>query len=319
MQFHQIGGPEVLSLEEISNQVAKKSVTGNKNRKEVRVLLAGVNFIDVYHRRGQYGLPLPSGIGIEGIGETADGDRVFWLSSLGSYSQYIDIDEEALTQLPRSSLTDEQILPLLCQGMTAHYLVDSAHSAKAGEVALVTAAAGGVGLLLIQLLKAKGVTVLAFASSVERAELARKHGADLVGTYSELNRIVGESRQNSGVDGVNVVYDSVGKDYFDLCLDSLAPAGMYVLYGGASGPVPPFDLMRLNSKSLAIRRPTLATYTATSTERIRRLTELISLAERGQLVYPEAKIFPLSQASQAHALIESRTYSGKIALDPWKI
>lgn len=286
----------------------------------VKVSLAGVNFIDVYHRRGQYALPMPAeigtGIGIEGIGSLQNGEQVFWLSAIGSYAQEINVAENQLTRLPKSTLSNEEILPLLCQGMTAHYLVDSAYSVRAGEWALVTAAAGGVGLLLTQLLKVRGANVIALSSTPERAKIAMEHGADMVGTYDEMSSLVSTATNGAGV---NVVFDSVGKDYFDNCLHSLAPSGMYLLYGGASGPVPPFDLMRLNAKSLGIRRPTLATYTSTESERLARLSELISLTESGKLRYPTTRVFPLNQAQAAHELLESRRHSGKIGLDPWKI
>ena len=309
IRFHQQGGPEVLQLEESELPVSRADEV------LLKVDLAGVNFIDVYHRRGQYPLPMPSGIGIEGIGTVESGERFFWLSALGSYAQYVALPQDSLTVLPPTSLSDEELLPLLCQGMTAHYLMDAAYPAKTGEVALVTAAAGGVGMLLIQLLKHQGVKVIALTSSPERSKIASEYGADVVGLYSQMGELV---RANSD-GGVNVVYDSIGKDYFDHCLDSLAPAGMYVLYGGASGPVPPFDLMRLNSRSLAIRRPTLSTYTADASSRERRLQALIALVESQSLRYPPAKIFSIGRSRQAHELIESRQYSGKIGIDPWKI
>lgn len=309
IRIHQTGGPEVLIQEE------KELPPRKTDQMSVRVELAGVNFIDVYHRRGQYALALPSGIGIEGIGVSESGERYFWLNAMGSYAQEINVAAESLTRLPESELSPAELLPLLCQGMTAHYLVDSASIVHAGDVALVTAAAGGVGLLLIQLLKSRGVLVIACASTQERAEIAHNHGADVVGIYSQIEELVAETTNGRGV---NVLYDSVGKDYFDVCLEALAPGGMFVLYGGASGPVPPFDLMRLNGRSLAIRRPTLATYTTTPNERIRRLNDLVALRNQGRLRYPTTRIFSLAEVATAHRLIESRTYSGKIGIDPWK-
>ena len=305
------GGAEALSLEEIP-----PPTTTPVDHLRLRVDIAGVNFIDVYHRRGQYPLPLPSGIGIEGIGTAENGERYFWLSAMGSYAQEISLPSGALTPLPNNSLSDEDLLPLLCQGMTAHYLVDSAYSVNEGDVALVTAAVGGVGLILIQLLKARGAKVIALTSSKERAERALNHGADIAGLYDEMEKV---THNLTGGDGVNVVYDSVGKDTFDRSFALLGNGGMFVLYGGASGPVPPFDLMRLNSKSLAIRRPTLATYTASVPERLRRLQDLLSFRERGLLRYPSATVLPLADAAKAHLLLESRQHSGKIGLAPWKI
>lgn len=310
IRIHQIGGPEALSLDEI--ELGKPS----EDQTRIRVELAGVNFIDVYHRRGQYQVPLPCTLGIEGIGRSETGDSFFWLSAMGSYAQELNINKDALTKIPPTKLTHQELLPLLLQGMTAHFLVDSAYQVKSGESALVTAAAGGVGSLLVQLLVLRGVTVIACASTEERAERARLLGAEHAGTYEKMGEIVADATK--GV-GVNVVYDSVGKDYFDTCLGLLAPSGMYILYGAASGPVPPLELMRLNNKSLGIRRPTLATYTSSASERQRRLNELISLAEKGLIQYQPTKVFPLEQAKQAHELIESRRWSGKIGLHPWNL
>ncbi|NDA81155.1 MAG: quinone oxidoreductase [Actinobacteria bacterium] len=312
VRIDQTGGVEVLRVEEI--ELARPALQSDQEL--IKVTLAGVNFIDIYHRRGQYQMPLPTSLGIEGIGEDQQGRRVFWLNALGSYAQAINAPKSALTALPETNLSSEEILPLLCQGMTAHYLVDSAHRPASGDFALVTAAAGGVGLILIQLLVARKVRVIACASTPERAALARQHGAEFAGTYSEMEELVNSA---TGGLGVHVVYDSVGKDYFDQLLSLLAPSGMFILYGGASGPVPLFDLMRLNGKSLGIKRPTLATYTATAQERSRRLQELIALVELGALKYPPTKVFSLLQVQDAHRLIESRTHSGKIGLDPWKI
>lgn len=309
------GGPEVLGLEEISAHTTTPT-NSPVDYLTLRVDIAGVNFIDVYHRRGQYPVILPSGIGIEGIGTTESGERFFWLSALGSYAEKITVPLSALTPLPDNSLPDEDLLPLLCQGLTAHYLVDSAYSVSKGDVALVTAAVGGVGLILIQLLKARGAKVIALTSSQERVDRAIEHGADSAGLYDEMEKLV---HNLTGDNGVNVVYDSVGKDTFDRSLALLGNGGMFVLYGGASGLVPSFDLMRLNSKSLAIRRPTLATYTTSVSERTRRLQDLLSLRERGLLRYPSATVFPLAEAAKAHTLLESRNHSGKIGLAPWKI
>ena len=304
------GGPEQLELQDVP--VAPKK----ENEVTLRVDLAGVNFIDVYHRRGQYQIPLPSGIGIEGIGTSESGERFFWLSAMGSYAEEINIPASALTPVPSTSISDEELLPLLCQGLTAHYLMDSAYAVREGDIALVTAAAGGVGLILIQLLKAQGASVIALASSLDRAAMAREHGADFAGTYEDMTELTSQVTRSRGVD---VVYDSVGKDTFDQAILTLAQGGMFVLYGGASGPVPPFDLMRLNSRSLAIRRPTLASYTTTMQERSRRLDALLNLKNAGRLHYPSAKVFPLAEAANAHQLLESRKYSGKIGLAPWKI
>jgi NADPH2:quinone reductase len=310
VRFAQTGGAEVLTVVDLPLPQQEP------DHIPISVELAGVNYIDIYHRRGQYTLALPSGIGIEGIGRSSTGTRYFWLNNLGSYAQKINAPQSSLTEIPAIDLTNEELLPLLCQGMTAHYLVDGAYDVTRNETAVVTAAAGGVGQLLVQLLKARGVRVIALASSHERANFARSLGADVAGIYSELDQLVAELTDDTGV---NVVFDSVGRDFFNNGLNSLAPTGMYVLFGGASGPVPPFDLMRLNPNSLAIRRPTLATYTASADQRIRRLNELIALRKQGLLRYPFTKVFPLGESAHAHQLIESRTFTGKIGIDPWKI
>jgi NADPH2:quinone reductase len=313
------GDSDVLKVSDVN------LLSAGKDQASIKITLAGVNFIDVYHRRGQYALPLPSRLGLEGIGEiieieseTSDfkvGDIVFWTSTLGSYAQYIAVPVNQLTRIDSNiTLKPDQILPLLLQGMTAHYLANSAYLVNEGDTVLVTAAAGGVGQILVQLLKAKSVRIIALASTIERANYAKSIGADFVGTYQDIAELVSEATNGAGV---NVVYDSVGKDVFDSCLDTLTWKGMYVLYGAASGPVPPFDLMRLNPKSLSIRRPSLGAYTQNYAERVARFIELAELAQTGKLKYPAAKVLPLTQAKQAHDLIESRTYSGKIALDPW--
>lgn len=319
IQFNTCGDSSVLQL------VEAQTVEPNGDQALVKVDLAGINFIDVYHRRGQYPLPLPSGIGLEGIGEIVKlgdvggdfkvGDQVFWTSALGSYAQFVNVPLNQLTLIDSTiTLSDEQLLPLLLQGMTAHYLVNSSYPVSHKDTVLVTAAAGGVGQLVVQLLKEKGATVIACASNSARAQFAKNLGADFVGTYDQIEALVNEATQGQGVE---VVYDSVGKDYFDVCLSVIKDNGMYVLCGAASGPVPPLDLGRLNAKSLAVRRPMLASYTRTHTDRLARLNDLVSLIEHGKLKYPEAKIFTLADAKSAHDLIESRTYSGKIGLNPW--
>ncbi|MBM3691244.1 MAG: quinone oxidoreductase [Actinobacteria bacterium] len=317
--FNRCGDSSVLQM------IESETLSPAANEALVKVALAGVNFIDVYHRRGQYPLPLPSGIGLEGIGEIVSigkacddfkvGDRVFWTSALGSYAQYVNVPIDQLTVLePEIQLTNEQFLPLLLQGMTAHYLVNSSYPVTSEDTVLVTAAAGGVGQLVVQLLKNKGATVIACASNSNRAQYAKNLGADFVGTYDQIEALVNEATQGQGVE---VVYDSVGKDYFDVCLSVIKDNGMYVLCGAASGPVPPLDLGRLNAKSLAVRRPMLASYTRTHADRLGRLNDLASFIEHGKLKYPEAKVFALADTQSAHDLIESRTYSGKIGLDPW--
>jgi NADPH:quinone reductase len=317
--FSSCGDSSVLQI------VESKTAEPTADQALVKVALAGVNFIDVYHRRGQYSLSLPSGIGLEGIGEIVSlgkasgdfkvGDRVFWTSALGSYAQFVNVSIDQLTLIDsKITQSDEQLLPLLLQGMTAHYLVNSSYAVTDNDLALVTAAAGGVGQILVQLIKEKGATVIACASSSVRAQYAKNLGADYVGTYDQITSLVNEVTKDQGVD---VVYDSVGKDYFDVCLASLKDNGMYVLCGAASGQVPLLDLGRLSSKSLAIRRPTLGAYTKTHTDRLSRLNNLVYLIQAGKLRYPPAKIFALDEVISAHDLIESRTYSGKIAIAPW--
>lgn len=317
--FNSCGDSSVLQM------IESETLAPTANEALVKVVLAGVNFIDVYHRRGQYPLSLPSGIGLEGIGEIVSlgktssefkvGDKVFWTSALGSYAQYVNVPIDQLTLIkPELQLSNEELLPLLLQGMTAHYLVNSSYPVTSEDTVLVTAAAGGVGQLVVQLLKDKAATVIACASNSERAQYAKNLGADFVGTYDQIAGLVAEVTKGLGVE---VVYDSVGKDYFDVCLATLKDNGMYVLCGAASGPVPPLDLGRLSSKSLAIRRPTLGSYARTQDDRIARLEDLSNLIRAGKLKYPSAKVFPMKRSKEAQDLIESRTYSGKIAIDPW--
>jgi NADPH2:quinone reductase len=266
IQVRQPGGPEAMELVDLPVPEPKA------NEAVVKLAASGVNFIDVYQREGRYKVPLPFVLGQEGAGAVtavgADvkglkaGDRVAYASILGSYAEYAAVPADKLVPVP-SGVTDQQAAGAMLQGMTAHYLSHDAFPLQRGETALVHAAAGGVGLLLVQMAHNIGARVIATVSTGEKAKLAREAGADDVILYSQSD-FEAETKRFMGGKGVDVVYDSVGKTTFEKGLNILRPRGMMVLFGGSSGAVPPFDLITLSTKgSLYVTRPTLAAYTAT--------------------------------------------------------
>ena len=266
IQVRQPGGPEAMELVDLPVPEPKA------NEAVVKLAASGVNFIDVYQREGRYKVPLPFVLGQEGAGAVtavgADvkglkaGDRVAYASILGSYAEYAAVSADKLVPVP-SGVTDQQAAGAMLQGMTAHYLSHDAFPLQRGETALVHAAAGGVGLLLVQMAHNIGARVIATVSTGEKAKLAREAGADDVILYSQSD-FEAETKRFMGGKGVDVVYDSVGKTTFEKGLNILRPRGMMVLFGGSSGAVPPFDLITLSTKgSLYVTRPTLAAYTAT--------------------------------------------------------
>jgi NADPH2:quinone reductase len=266
IQVRQPGGPEAMELVDLPVPEPKA------NEAVVKLAASGVNFIDVYQREGRYKVPLPFVLGQEGAGAVtavgADvkglkaGDRVAYASILGSYAEYAAVPADKLVPVP-SGVTDQQAAGAMLQGMTAHYLSHDAFPLQRGETALVHAAAGGVGLLLVQMAHNIGARVIATVSTDEKAKLAREAGADDVILYSQSD-FEAETKRFMGGKGVDVVYDSVGKTTFEKGLNILRPRGMMVLFGGSSGAVPPFDLITLSTKgSLYVTRPTLAAYTAT--------------------------------------------------------
>jgi NADPH2:quinone reductase len=319
IQVSQTGGPEVLTAVDLPVPSPKP------NEALVSIKAAGINFIDVYFREGRYPTPVPFVDGQEAAGVVTEvgsdvttlqsGDRVAYSSTLGSYAEYAAVPASRLVKIP-DELDFEQAAAAMLQGMTAHYLVYSSYPLKKGETALIHAAAGGVGLLLVQMAKKIGARVIATAGTQEKAQLARDAGADECIVYTEADFEVETKRLTDGA-GVHVVYDGVGKATFDQDLNVLRPRGYLVLFGGSSGAVPPFDLIKLSQKgSLFITRPTLAHYTATREELEWRANDVLQAIARGELKLRIHKVYPLAEAEQAHRDLEGRKTTGKLLLKP---
>jgi NADPH2:quinone reductase len=317
IQVSQTGGPEVLTPVDLPVPTPKP------NEALVNIKAAGVNFIDVYVREGRYPTPLPFINGQEGAGIVTEigsevttlkpGDRVAYTSSLGSYAEYAAVPASRRVKIP-DELDFEQAAAAMLQGMTAHYLLHSTYPLKKDETALIHAAAGGVGLLLVQMAKKIGARVIATAGTQEKAQLARDAGADECIVYTEADF---ETESRRLTDGVHVVYDGVGKATFDKDLNVLRPRGYLVLFGGSSGAVPPFDLIKLSQKgSLFITRPTLAHYTLTREELEWRAGDVLQSIARGELKLRIHKVYPLAEAEQAHRDLEGRKTTGKLLLKP---
>jgi NADPH2:quinone reductase len=312
------GGPAVLRLE------PTPSAEPAPGQARVAVAAAGVNFIDVYFRTGLYPRPLPYVAGLEGAGvvEVAGegvalrpGDRVAWASAPGSYASHVVAPAAQLVPVPEGVPLDVAAASML-QGMTAHYLVHGCRTTRSGDLALVHAAAGGVGLLLIQLLVQAGATVIGTCSSAEKEKLAREAGAAHVVRY-DRQEFADEVRRVGGGRGCDVVYDSVGQATFEGSLRSLRPRGLLVLFGQSSGPVPPFDLGRLNALgSLFITRPSLAHYTADRAELELRAGAVLGAVAGGRLAVRIGARFPLAEAAEAHRALEGRRSTGKVLLIP---
>lgn len=291
----------------------------------IRVEAIGVNFIEIYFRKGTYKASLPLVPGSEAAGTVeelgpgvtgfAAGDAVASVSVLGSYAEYALVPAAGLVKVP-AGVTMEQAAAAMLQGMTAHYLVTSTFPLKKGDTALVHAAAGGVGLLLTQMATKIGARVIATVSTKEKAELAREAGASEVILYTE-QEFQPEVKKLTGGKGVDVVYDSVGKTTFEGSLNSLRPRGLLALFGGASGPVPPFDLIQLSSKgSLFITRPTLWHYIATRQELEWRAGEVLGSVAKGELKLRMEHVYSLDEAGHAQTDLEGRKTTGKILLEP---
>ena len=289
----------------------------------VRVEPAGVNFIDVYKREGLYRIPLPSTIGEEGAGEVVatgpgvtevkEGDRVAWAMSSGAYADYAVVPAQRLVALP-PTVSGRVGAAVMLQGMTAHYLASSTFPLKQGSRCLIHAAAGGVGLLLVQIAKKRGAFVIGTAGSDQKALLAREAGADHVIVYTRED-FAAETRRITNDAGVNVVYDSVGRTTFHAGLGVLSPRGMMVLFGQSSGSVEPIDPQILNQKgSLFLTRPTLAHYTATREELLRRSSDIFQWIANGELDVRIGAEFPLEQVAAAHDALEGRLTTGKVLI-----
>ncbi len=243
------------------------------------------------------------------------GDRVAWSGTLGSYAEYVAAPEDHFVPVPEA-ITDQQAAAAMMHGLTAHYLANDAHKLKAGETALIHAAAGGVGLLLVQMARAIGARVIGTASSKEKAKIAREAGADEVIVFTHQD-FEAEVKSLTGEKGVDVVYDGVGKATFEKNLDVMRPRGMLVLYGMSSGPVPPVDPAKLSEKgSLYMARTTLAHFTATREELLARTGALFTMISEGKLKLRIAKTYPLAEAPQAHRDMEARKIAGKLLLIP---
>ena len=313
------GGPEVMELTDVAMPRPKP------NEAVVKVAAAGVNSIDGQFRGGSLRTPLPFIPGQEGAGVVTEigtqaktvkvGDRVAWSGVLGSYAEFVVAPEEHLVPVP-AGLTDQQAAAAMMHGLTAHYLVNDAHKLKAGETALVHAAAGGVGLLLVQMARAISARVIGTASSEEKAALAREAGADEVIVFTRQD-FESEVKRLTGGKGVDVVYDGVGKATFEKNLNVMRLRGMLVLYGMSSGPVPPVDPAKLSEKgSLYMARTTLAHFTATREELLARTGALFAMIADGKLKVRIAKTYPLAEAAQAHRDMEARRIAGKLLLVP---
>jgi NADPH2:quinone reductase len=319
IRVQHIGGPEVMELAEVPIPQPKP------NGAVVKVSAAGVNSIDVDFRDGRMRMPLPFIAGQEGAGVVTAvgpqtkivkvGDRVAWSGTLGSYAEYVAAEAEHLVPVP-AGVTDEQAAAVMMQGLTAHYLVNDAHKLKAGETALVHAAAGGVGLLIVQMAHAIGARVIGTVSSDEKVRLAREAGADEVIVFTRQD-FESEVKRLTDGKGVEVVYDGVGKATFEKNLNVMRLRGILVLYGMSSGPVPPVDPAKLSEKgSLYMARTTLAHFTATREELLARTSALFSMIAEGKLKVSIAKTYPLEEAVQAHRDLEARSMAGKLLLIP---
>jgi NADPH:quinone reductase len=319
VQVQKSGGPEVLTLVDLPVPKPKP------NEVVVKISAAGVNFIDVYFREGRYSTPLPFVNGQEACGIVSDvgngvkslksGDRVAYTGTLGSYAQYAAVPSDRVVRVPKG-ITDQQAAAAMLQGMTAHYLVNGAYPLKKGETALIHAAAGGVGLLLVQMARSIGARVIGTAGSEDKAKLAREAGAHEVILYDRQD-FEAETKRITEGKGVHVIYDGVGKSTFEKDLNILRPRGYLVLFGAASGPVPPFDLDKLRQKgSLFLTRPSLGHYIATREELEQRATAILKMISSGKLKLRIEHVYKLQEAQQAHRDLEGRKTTGKLLLIP---
>ncbi|MGA2019909.1 MAG: quinone oxidoreductase [Candidatus Sulfotelmatobacter sp.] len=319
IQVKQVGGPEAMEVVELPVPQPKA------NEAVIKLAASGVNFIDVYLREGRYKTPLPFVLGQEGAGVVTEvgadtmsvkvGDRVAWTGLHGAYAEYAAVPADRLVPIPQR-VSEQQAAAVMLQGMTAHYLSHDTYPLKQGETALVHAAAGGVGLLLVQMAHNIGARVIATVSTEEKAKLARAAGAHEVILYTQAD-FEAETKRLTGGKGVDVVYDSVGKTTFEKGLNILRPRGMMVLFGASSGAVPPFDLVALSQKgSLYVTRPTLVNYIATRDELVARSSAVFGMMATGKLQLRIEHTYPLAKAQQAHRDLEGRKTTGKLLLVP---
>src|SRR5436853_1862883 len=319
IQVEQTGGPEALK------PVGLPVPQPKANEAVVKIAAAGVNFVDVYFREGRYKAPLPFVAGQEGAGvvtaagaevnSVKKGDRVAWTGTLGSYAEYAAVPADRLVRIPQG-VSEREAAAAMLQGMTAHYLSHDTYPLKRGETALVHAAAGGVGLLLVQMAHNIGARVIGTVSTDSKAKLAREAGADEIILYTQTDFETETKRLTAGK-GLDVVYDSVGKTTFERGLNLLRPRGMMVLFGGSSGPVPPFDPITLTQKgSLFLTRPSLLHYIITPQELQARAEAVFDMITKGKLKLRIEHTYALEQAGQAHRELEGRRTTGKLLLLP---
>ena len=319
VRVYQPGGPEVLRYEEVATP------DPGQGEALVEIEVAGVNFIDTYHREGLYKLDLPFTAGVEaagtvrsvgaGVGEVKPGDRVAYALSVGSYAEAAVVPSWKLVPLP-SEVDFQAGAAAMVQGMTAHYLAHGSYPLRAGQTALVHAAAGGVGLLLVQIAKMRGARVIGTVSSQVKAELVRQAGADATIIYTDTD-FQEEVKRRTGGKGVEVVYDSVGKTTLEKSLDCLSPRGYLVLFGQSSGPALPLDPQVLNDKgSLFLTRPSLAHYASTRQELLSRANDVLGWISSGKLKIRIGETFSLAEAARAHQALQGRQTTGKVLLIP---
>ncbi|ACG74330.1 Alcohol dehydrogenase zinc-binding domain protein [Anaeromyxobacter sp. K] len=319
IRFHEHGGPEVLKLEDVT--------LGDPGPGEarLRIAAAGVNFVDVYQRSGLYPMQLPAGLGVEaagrveavgaGVDHVRPGDRVAFVGGPGCYAEARVVPADRLVRLP-DAISDRTAAGAMLKGLTAQVLIRRTYPVKAGDVVLWHAAAGGVGLIAIQWLKALGATVIGTVGSDEKAALARAHGCDHAIVYTRED-FVARVREITGGEGVPVVYDSVGKTTFAGSIDCLRPLGMMVTFGNASGPVPPLDPLLLSRKgSLFLTRPSVFTYVARRADLERSAAELLEVVGSGAVKVEVGRALPLAQAAEAHRALEARATTGSLVLEP---
>ena len=319
IRYHKQGGPEVLQIEEIQ--------VGDPGAGQVRIrhTAMGVNFVDTYQRSGLYPMQLPQVAGNEGAGvveavgagvtELKAGDRIAYTGLPGSYCEARIVPADRMVKLPQG-ISEEQAASMMLKGLTVHYLIHTTYPVKKGETVLWHAAAGGVGLIACQWLKALGVSTIGTAGSDDKAALAKAHGAEHVVNYSREN-FVERVKAITGGKGVPVVYDSVGKTTWEGTLDCLRPRGMIVSFGNASGAVPPVNLGILASKgSLYVTRPTLATHIASRADLVERSNSLFEVVKSGKVKIETTARYKLADAQQAHRDLESRKTTGSVILVP---
>ena len=319
IQVSQVGGPEVLTLVDVPVPQP------GPGEALVQIKAAGVNFIDVYFREGRYPAPLPFINGQEasgvvtaiggGVSGVRVGERVAYTGVRGSYAEYAVVPADRLVAIP-DQLSFETAAAVMLQGMTAHYLSHSTYPIQRGDTVLIHAAAGGVGLLLVQMAKYLGARVIGTAGSAAKAGLAREAGADEVILYNEDDFEV-ETKRLTSNEGVHVVYDGVGQATFEKDLNVLRPRGYLVLFGGSSGAVPPFDLIQLSQKgSLFVTRPSLHHYIHSRAELEQRSNDVLRMFASGDVKLRIHKVYPLAEAQLAHRDLEARKTSGKLLLVP---